>query len=192
MNHLLNPEPANPEKTEIQGTLVEEINALRRRIQDDFDDSPESDEIDELLNEALDSLEDEFSEGKDEDEVLTAEENEQHARKITEVLSTICDIRVHSPEPEEEEKSYLHEVIGEAQQNRMRKMDPEKRRQYCADRAAENSRDYGNETGKFFAALAGARGKKPWEAGRELGEKIMRKRNCNYRGSKHTEGGHLS
>ena len=186
MDHLLYPEPVSPEESEIQGTSVEEINALRRRIQDDFDDLPESDENNELLNWALDSLEVEFTEGKDGDEDLTDEENKQHARKITDILCTICDIRAHSPDPEEEEKSFLYEVIGEAQQNRMRKMDPEKRRQYCEDRAAENSRDYGNKTGKFFAALAGARGRRPWEAGRELGEKIMRERNCNYRGNKHS------
>jgi hypothetical protein len=47
---------------------------------------------------------------------------------------------------------------------------------------AENSKDRGSKTGKFFAALAGGgKGKKrPWEIGNELGERIMEKYNVNY------------
>ena len=157
---------------------AETIKKIISRLMDGFEDSPEADEIRKLLFETIGAIDDAIDEGKDENEERTDEEKERFDEKLDDIYYSICEFQDSAENPEEETIRFLENIIGEEWQARMRKMDPESRRQYCADMAAENSRDYGNETGKFFIAIAGARGKRLREAGRELGEKIMDTRNA--------------
>ena len=164
------------------GASVEEIEELIQTVlRDDHEDSAASEEIRELVMEATDAILDEIREGKGDDEELTDEENEELSRKFNDLVVTIVNIQQESAKPEEAMINFLQDTIGEARRNRLRKMEPEKRMRTCADRAAKNSRLYGNDTGEFFAALAaGARRKEPER--NALGKKIMRERNANYHG----------
>ena len=161
----------------------EKVEELINGIMEDFEEATEADEIRCLLLDAIGVIEDEMTEGKEEGEEFTKEEKERFDEKIEDIRSSIDDFLYSSKHPEEETIRFLEDVIGEARANRFRKMDPEERRKYCADRMAENSKDRGSKTGKFFAALAGGGGgkKRPWEVGRELGERIMEKNNVNYK-----------
>jgi len=64
----------------------------------------------------------------------------------------------------------------------IKEMEPEERRLYCADMEATYSNLYGQNTGRFFNGFASA--SRPREPGRELGERIMAKRNPHYRNKK--------
>ena len=172
-----------PYQAGIRYNTHEKVEELINGIMEDFEEAAEADEIRCLLLDAVGAIEDEMTEGKEEGEEFTKEEKERFDEKIEDIRSSIDEFLYSSKHPEEDTILFLEDVIGEARASRFRKMDPEERRKYCADRMAENSKDRGSKTGKFFAALAGGGGgkKRPWEAGRELGEKIMEKYNVNYK-----------
>ena len=171
-----------PYQAGIRYNTHEKVEELINGIMEDFEEEAEADEIRCLLLDAIGAIEDEMTEGKEEGEEFTKEEKERFDEKIEDIRSSIDEFLYSSKHPEEETIRFLEDVIGEARANRFRKMDPEERRKYCADKMAESSKDRRSRTGKFFAALAGGgKGKKrPWEAGRELGERIMEKYNVNY------------
>jgi hypothetical protein len=171
-----------PYQAGMRYNTYEKVEACINGIVEDFDGTAEADEIRCLLLDAVGAIEEEMTEGKEEGEEFTKEEKERFDEKIEDIRSSIDESLYSSKHPEEDTILFMEDVIGEARASRFRKMDPEERRKYCADRMAENSKDRGSKTGKFFAALAGGgKGKKrPWEAGRELGERIMEKYNVNY------------
>lgn len=72
------------------------------------------------------------------------------------------------------------DCITDAIRPELAEMDPQERRKYCADVAADYSRLYGNRTGRFFNAIAGARDSKETDE-KELGRRIMEKFNPHYR-----------
>ena len=172
-----------PNQAGIRYNTHEKVEELINGIMEDFEEAAEADEIRCLLLDAIGAIEDEMTEEKEEGEEFTKEEKERFDEKIEDIRSSIDEFLYSSKHPEEDTILFLEDVIGEARASRFRKMDPEERRKYCADRMAENSKDRGSKTGKFFAALAGGGGgkKRPWEAGRELGERIMEKYNVNYK-----------
>ena len=171
-----------PYQAGMRYNTYEKVEACINAIMEHFDGAAEADEIRCLLLDAIGAIEDDMTEGKEEGEEFTKEEKAWFDDKIEDIRSSIDDFLYSSKHPEEETIRFLEDVIGEARANRFRKMDPEERRKYCADKMAESSKDRRSRTGKLFAALAGGgKGKKwPWEAGRELGERIMEKYNVNY------------
>ena len=87
--------------------------------------------------------------------------------------------------PERENRIHAVEKIAfdcitDAIRPEVAEMEPQERRKYCTDVAAEYSRLCGNRTGKFFNAFAGARDSKETDE-KELGRKIMEKFNPHYR-----------
>ena len=65
-------------------------------------------------------------------------------------------------------------------QGDLREMAPEERRLFCRDMEAAANLIFGKETGKFFNQIAGST--EPAETDeKELGRRIMAKRNPNYR-----------
>ena len=70
------------------------------------------------------------------------------------------------------------DALMEAMRPSIREMAPEDRRRFCADMEAKLSPLYGNKTGRFFNGFTSACA--PREPGKELGERIMTKRNPHY------------
>ena len=79
-------------------------------------------------------------------------------------------------EPEEDNPI---ELLMEKLRPTIQAMEPEKRRRFCADLKAILPEDDGKTTGRFFNGFASA--SRPREPGKELGKRIMAKRNANYR-----------
>ena len=67
-------------------------------------------------------------------------------------------------------------------------MTAEERRLFCNDVEKDAARLFGNRTGKFFNEMAGSPGPRKADD-RELGRRIMAKRNVNYRGTDPDEEG---
>ena len=70
------------------------------------------------------------------------------------------------------------DALMEAMRPSIREMAQEDRRRFCADMEAKLSPLYGNKTGRFFNGFTSACA--PREPGKELGERIMAKRNPHY------------
>ena len=71
-------------------------------------------------------------------------------------------------------------VCMELKRDELREMAPEERRLFCRDMEAAANLFFGKETGKFFNEIAGST--EPQKADeKELGRRIMAKRNPNYR-----------
>ena len=82
----------------------------------------------------------------------------------------------------------LLQMQMESHREQLRKMTAEERRLFCNDVEKDAARLFGNRTGKFFNEMAGST--KPRKTDdRELGRRIMAKRNVNYRGTDPDEEG---
>ena len=89
--------------------------------------------------------------------------------------------RAEDRAPEEDPAEVLMEILRPS----ISEMEPEERRRFCADMEADLLDEYGDyreETGRFFNSLASAC--RPREPGKELGKRIMEKRNPNYKPQK--------
>ena len=72
------------------------------------------------------------------------------------------------------------DIIMEGIRPALREMAPEDRRRFCADMATCCSPSNKNKTGRYFNGFKSARGRRETDE-RELGRRIMEKRNPHYR-----------
>ena len=74
----------------------------------------------------------------------------------------------------------LSQALMDYYRDRLPEMEPEERRLFCKDVETSAAQFYGNRTGKFFNEMAGCTTPQK-EDEKELGRRIMAKRNTNYR-----------
>ena len=93
-----------------------------------------------------------------------------------------------------EEVAFLRQVeyacfiaLMAAKREQFPEMEPEERRLFCKDMETESAPIFGKETGKFFNEMAGSPGPRKADD-KELGRRIMAKRNVNYRPDPDKEG----
>ena len=87
-------------------------------------------------------------------------------------------------EPDEENvvhkfRRMVLDSIVEVTRTGIADMDPQERREFCADLAANYSELCGNRSGRFFNAIAEGRDSEEADE-KALGRRIMEKRNPNY------------
>jgi len=95
----------------------------------------------------------------------------------------------------EEKVAFLRQVgyayaiaLMSINRERFPEMEPAERRLFCKDMETKYAPFFGRGTGKFFNEMAGST--KPMKTDdRELGRRIMAKRNVNYRGTDPDEEG---
>ena len=108
------------------------------------------------------------------DAICTLLENKIEERDIDECMELIITIVEHAPD-----RKVALDAVMQAFRPSIREMEPEDRRQCCADMEAAFSPLYGNKTGRYFNVITSAyRPKEPDY--KDLGRKIMEKRNPNY------------
>ena len=98
---------------------------------------------------------------------------------------------------EEEKVIFLRQVgcaysvaLMAVNRERFPEMEPAERRLFCKDMETQSAPFFGKETGKFFNEMAGSPGPRKTDD-RELGRRIMAKRNVNYKGTDPAEEGRI-